>query len=433
LKILFIKKTLFTRPADLTSRSKSADPLVPSLPEEPRTHEELYCNLVAFLERRPPKPVTHLVSYHDRFPHLQSTNSFNLLLQHAIQHHDRGHSLLISRQLNRSQSCSPNTVTLRLWIRFLVEVGGDQPAWRALIQSAPRPFIDSIPSDVWKEFLRIAIPHLNQKSPETPQFPFGPGPLFHKFIETSLQRNSDAVKNLHFLRMLVARLVKDGFHTHAITITERILREAPTDIPQRQEELLLSVIHQFLSFGPVSTVSHFKMRQLLAKFLAIRPTLYYDAQTLLLLLRSLGRTKNPGWQGYQLLRAWIERWGPSSESDAVQLRIATYAIRYHRDDIALAMLSRRQHRSIARFESPPTVGTASPGIPRQGMRQIYPEHGQRRVMWGIISVKCKRATRLRSCGRGRVLDRTTFQKSLRRLNRRLEKAIALWEKRQYPS
>jgi len=401
------------------------------LPPEPQTSDQLYRNLVALIEGKPPYYVPQLVAYHDKFPSLQNTESFNLLLEHAIYHHDRGHSLLLSRQLNSSSSCKPNDITLRLWIRFLAELGGGQEAWTSLVQSTPSPTIDALSPDVWKEFLRMArlqkVPRAFANSPENLLSTVGPGPLFIRFIDTALQRDTAAADKLHFLRMLIARLVKEGFIPHAAAIIERLLREAPLDIPQRHQELLLEIIHQFLAFGPKATASHFEMRKFLNNLVTIRPSLRYDSQTLLLLLRSLARTKNPGWQGYQLLRIWLERWGPSSETDSVLLRIAGYAFRDRRDDIATVMLSRRGRiKSEPRSNRAPLAGASRHGIARRRMQQVYTLSGQRQVMWQIIAGRCKQATKSRSDDSG--LSAVKFQQNVTRLNRRLEIAIKTWGK-----
>jgi len=395
--------------------------------DEPRTHGQLYQRLVAQLERKPTQTVAQLVAYHNRFPEFQSISSFNLLLQHAIHHHYQGFVLLLSRQLNNSSTCAPNPVTLRLWARYLSELGRDQHAWTTLVKSTPSTVIDRIPSDVWKEFLRAPRLQKQLRSNPNPRGPFlstiGFGSLFVTFIESSLQRNSNAVDNLHFLRMFVARLVKEGFIFEAAHVTERVLRAAPLEIPQRHEALLLEVVHQFLAFGPTLTASHFQMRRLLGNFLAIRPSLRYGATTLHLLLRSLARTKNHGWGGIQLLREWLEKWGPSVETDAVQLRIAQYATRDRRDDIVTVLLSRRQHPNVdLRLKCLSTTQPSPPyGVLRLPMPQIYSKSGQRRSMLGLVSLQCKRAARSRSD--------ESFPKITGRLNRRLERAIATWKKR----
>jgi pentatricopeptide repeat protein len=407
---------------DLPTQSVQSD-------SNPQSRDHLLLQkLIYSLEKRPPESLARLIAYHAKFPELQSTRTFNLLLEHAVRHRHHRHIFLLIRQM-RSSRCHPNTVTLRLWIRFLVIEGQNLHAWSSLVHSTPKPLLDTIPLDVWKEFFRlkrVTDHRLTRKKPDQTEHDLTTVPLLLHFIDAALRRNPNSKVNLHFSRLLVARLVSMGQISYAEFIANRLLEGAPPDIPHRNSELLLDLVHQFLAYGPVNTTSHFEMRRMLDRMLELRPTLCFDAHTLHLLLRSLYRTKNSGWQAVKLLKTWLERWGPASEDNLVRRRIATYAIRDGRDDIALVMYMRVK----AGVQSPKNPNESEVqhfdiSLERQTMRKIYPGDGKLQRLWLNTLIKCAEV----QASRDSRLTSIDIQKSMRRISRILENASATWTKR----
>jgi len=405
---------------------------ISTLTKTPQTREELFKNLVILLEAKSPEPISRLIAYHNQFRQLQTIRSFNLLLEHANRHLYRHQFLLLVRQLKFNR-CTPNSTTLRLWVRFLIREGHIYHAWNSIIQSTPRPFLDAIPLDVWKEFLRLersSIPGRGQKSVKPLQKLTLANPLFWQFVDVALCECRSTYSKLHFTRMLVAHLVRAGFFSRAEEITNHELKKAPLDLSPRHSDLLLSLVHQFLAFGNNNTVTHYEMRKLLDRFRKTRPSLTYNASTLHLLLRSLCRTKNFGWQSYKLLRSWLEEWGPSSEDNLVRLRIARYALRSGRDDIASIMVLRAGGRKETsrnyKDNDRGPVKEDSIAPKRRALRAIYSHIGTHRIIWSNIWSKCLQAQSSRTS----LSDITVRarDKSIRRLDRGLDKAIARWKK-----
>lgn len=143
-------------------------------------------------------------------------------------------------------------------------------------------------------------------------------------------------------------------------------------------------------------------------------------------MRVLERTKNSGWQGYQLLKGWLRRWGPSTADESVLLRIARYAIRDGRDDIAYVMHERAR---IAATSSGPRDSSemregGSNCTFRQQMRHVYPRRGHRLRTWRSIATICAKAQNNRA-----GIDETDFertQKSIAKMLRKLENASVSW-------
>jgi hypothetical protein len=211
--------------------------------------------------------------------------------------------------------------------------------------------LSSAPLDVWNELLGISWKFAFGRkykdscgSPLANQLTTFIDPFLRHNLNVAIRERADLKSILDFGRLIVARLVQAGNQSFAVDLTKDILYSVPQDITPRHKAGLLTIVHQLLAFAPIGSSSHWQLRVMLAEFLRIRPTMHYDALTLMILLRSLSRTKNASWQAFKLLLQWIETWGPDVEDAQVQLRIATMAMREGREDIAFVMIDRATTR-----------------------------------------------------------------------------------------
>ncbi|KZT44554.1 hypothetical protein SISSUDRAFT_1056891 [Sistotremastrum suecicum HHB10207 ss-3] len=358
-----------------------------SIPAMPQTRSGLYQHLIYLLHASPPTHIKTLVQYHAAYPHLQSTRTYNLLIQHAIRlNHDRL-VVSLSRDL-RTARLSPNLETQKLWIRFHVRRGQWDGAWDCLLDGRHRD-LTHVPLILWAEFLgRPRDKHLRDSLSFKEKSTLSHfGPLGHDLHTLS----RDSVKSvLRLIRSAVVRFADAGHLDMAIQMLRDVLRKSPQPISSDLCCAIIPAIDLLLSRAPQNTVCHLKLCNALDEFLAISPALQYNAGTLHALLRTLSTTKNPGWRGIRLTQAWLKRWGVRIVDSDVRYRIAKFAMKEGRLDIVQAMLVREfAHWKAIQSEDPNVSTPRVARFPRK-MTDIYPREGKNRIRWRILQVELRK-------------------------------------------
>jgi len=309
------------------------------------SRNSLLRNIRVLLLQKQGDSLVSIARYHADNPSLQSARTYNLLLTHAIRHRYTRLVQGLSRQF-RLSGLSPNWVTYKLWTRFHVQQGSAKFAFDEL-HRASFGNLERIPSEVLVEFLSSPPPSRSSRRDSSRL------KLVHceeweirivNVIGLRVARQDFAVKNLkqplRYVRLLVAWAVRVGNITAARKLVENVLRAIPQVMSSDEEVALLDVVHQLLAHAPIGTQSHIELRGMLSSFTGIRPSLTYKSTTLWVLLRTLRRTKNAGWQALKLVQEWKRTWGPSIEDSLVRRRVADFSLLEGRHDIAQQMANR---------------------------------------------------------------------------------------------
>jgi hypothetical protein len=386
----------------------------------PHTRTMLYQQLKSRLETDHKISLVALINYHDVHKKHQSTHSYNLLIQHALRHRNPNHAFQLSQMLHVSR-IPPSWDTCKLWIRLYVRAGRVMFAYRFLSRLVGG-MLDRVPITIWQEFLAVPSWRSVGRRPKSP-------PSFQENDALGeVRRHAEAVAPsdslgsvLRYFRMLVARFTWDGRIRQAIEVVGELLKELPKTMKDADTALLLTVIHQILGHARVDTASHRLCGQSLDSFLIRRPTLRYNAETLFLLLRSLGRTKHCGSRAFQLYCSWIAVYGSVIESSEVLRRIARYSLVEGRTDIAIIMRNRRDiHNRIGQ-----TIRAFDDQLGQRRMREIYPGAGRERRLWREIEQRIAKEVGLD----GSPAESPHSRVSLQRLSSQLDEAFRAYARR----
>ncbi|TDL28520.1 hypothetical protein BD410DRAFT_834601 [Rickenella mellea] len=319
-------------------------PLVPA----PTTQAQLVNRMLQFLFHRPLPHFSRIVKFHDRFRHLHSTRSYNLLIQHAIRHSSYGTAKrLLSRM--RYRGIRQDTETQKLYVRWMIRAGYWRRAWHE-VQSDIRDGMGQPPIEVWLEFLGYAdvaafrqgvrpagsstpsllsgtkVPHELRKLPVHDKVPLS---VYEEVVSALPMYNPfDVVHTSPRVMMLVVRtFLLQHRPNHARQLTMAWIKLLPKHLRRIHRIRSLEIIHSHLVFAPVSTASHFKTEKFVNKLCALHPQLQPNSTTLFLLLRTLKRTKNGGVLGKLLVHRFRKRWGPSVIDQRVRRRLAGLAVK----------------------------------------------------------------------------------------------------------
>ena len=320
---------------------QSIPPKIYDTPRHPVTGLSI-CNREDSLTQRlhhlytssPDTSVQSLVAYHDAFPDVQSSRSYNLLLRLAIRHSAFGTAHALLRSMRASRIPEDQT-TWKLCVRLLVREGRWPEAYDLVLnlpKGPPRfPFVsDGVPVTVWAELLgtikRRAFRGLQHKC----------DPGMHNLIRyrqvmrllPTLGVASTDTPPPQAVYASVAALLRMKEREAARKVTAQFITLEPKGLALR-----LVHLHVAAEPGGQSLMTFYRALRDLRGFRALCPKLEPNSTTLFLLLGHLKGAKRCGIIGDKLVGWFRRQWGNSVVSPGVERRLLALAVKEKRVDL----------------------------------------------------------------------------------------------------
>jgi hypothetical protein len=298
-------------------------------------HEDsLTRRLRHFYLTSPHVSIQSLVSYHASFSKMQSTRSYNLLLQLAIRHSafDTAHTLL---QSMRASLVAEDLTTWKLCVRLLVREGRWSDAYN-LVFDLPRnpsraPFAsDGAPVNVWAELLGTTKRRAFRGTTQV-RDPGMTSPARYSHVMRQLPKLGISSKDApppEVVYASVAALLRMQQREAALQVTTKFLTTDP-------KGLGLRLVHLHVAAEPRkrTLATFYRALRDLRGFCFICPELKPNGTTLFLLLGHLKRVKQCGIIGHKLVQWFRRRWGNSVVSPCVERRMLALAVKEKRADL----------------------------------------------------------------------------------------------------
>ncbi|KAG8936173.1 hypothetical protein FRC03_006939 [Tulasnella sp. 419] len=257
-----------------------------------------------------------MMDFHNRYPSLQSCDSFNFLLELACSFKRPDAFELVERAMERRGFT--DRYSKRLRVRHLAIRGNREAALRLSSQFN----YNAVPPDFIAEVLQTPSRHLRQNASAS---------SFH--ITLVLQAlNSTSTDDIE--PALLNSLIRYLRYTHqyhlAVALTAHYIRLLPLNPDSLQHNTARELVHQHLSLPP-ATVSKKPPIQLpglqeILPLLRLHPQLHPTSRTLSLALEWLRRRRRRGKIGLRMLHEWKKEWGDVVESSEVRRKIASFAL-----------------------------------------------------------------------------------------------------------
>jgi hypothetical protein len=296
--------------------------------------DTLFQRLVHLYMTSPHTSIQSLVAYHDTFPSLQSSHSYNYLLRLAIRHSAFGTARALLRSM-RASRVPEDERTCQLCVRLLVREGRWPDAYNLilkLLKDPPRAsFVsDGVPVAVWAELLGTA----KRRAFQGPQHIRDPG-----------------MHNVARYRQVMRQLPKFGVLPTDIPPSQAVYSCVRALLGMQEREAARKVTAQFVGVEPKglglrlvhlhiaaepggrSLVTFYRALRDLRGFHALCPELEPNSTTLFLLLGHLKGAKQCGIIGHKLVRWFRRRWGNSVVSPRVERRMLALAVKEKRVDL----------------------------------------------------------------------------------------------------
>jgi len=197
--------------------------------------------------------------------------------------------------------------------------------------------------------------------------------------------------------LVVQMMLRTGRRDKALDITKSYLKGLPPKIGDNWARACLNLIHLHISFPYRcrGLAAHHKMRKTCNTLLALHPWLRPNSTTVLLLLRSLRRTKRCGVLAAHFVDRTVKHWGPGMEDQRVRRRVISLALKEGRMDIAERVMKRecsaRWSRQMLRLKREVVGVRYKPKerLLRVRDRKLYGKNGRELGRWKNIGWKVK--------------------------------------------
>ncbi|TCD67091.1 hypothetical protein EIP91_000554 [Steccherinum ochraceum] len=368
----------------------------------PTSVNEHYQNLLRLVSRDPPPELSELIDYHEQYPTLQSTRSFNYLISRSIQHatHKQTRRLF---SLMQAQGFSDNVETRALRARFLVRQDLWDAAWQA-DTAAP----GTMPLSVWLEFFKspqrrakiVPEPVAQENEPGVTQVEHVSEAGAEEVLEASVEEDSkvataddhdsrweesisqldenidaksDPERNAALLAFLmqhlpsatskqwaripdrvahaiVSLLLRSDRWDFAESTTLTYFKTLGPHLDRRTCFRCLELIHLNMSRSRMHGLQEFYRRQnLLDRMLQVHPDFRPNSKSMFLLLAPLKtRVLHCGSIAWTTLQQFQAKWGPSIVDDRVRRRVADLAVKEGRSDVVEHMKTAQRHADNSR-------------------------------------------------------------------------------------
>ena len=341
----------------------------------PATPEDLHENLVRAITSSRRTDLSTLLDYHAAYPTLQSTASFNILIQCAIRLASFGTvSSLLHRMVQEGVAGNEETRALR--VRGLVRSGRWGHAWREELEQMQVEG-RGLPLSVWLEFLgsvkRGAImdnSYVRARGEavrmQTPDPSVAAGRLHALMAHPPVLADADdggrvPARLVH--AVVKALVVSEGRREAAIAITTRYLETLPRELDEERRRACLGIIHLHMTLGRARKLSeHFAALSTLFAFLDMHCTFHPTSATLFLLLKTLTPAKDCGRRADRLVRSFRNRWGTDIIDCKVRRRWASLWLKQGNPQRANTVLRAHDHLPTGRTQS---MAEEEPDSPRQ--------------------------------------------------------------------
>lgn len=319
----------------------------------PVSSKQLYGNLLHLVRNRIPSPsLPALLDYHDLFPQLQSTKSYNFLISLTLRHAAFGTGRSLFSKMSAA-GISPNLETQKLKTRYLVETGWWHQLWKQPSRTR-QPYIDSIqnsPLPILIEFFRVAKRGSLRRRCRS-------SPILHSMSSreesTRLQVLLTALLKFvpeklidlpaRVLRLLITLLLHSNQSQQALAITRSYFQQLPNILHPAHRRFCLDIIHLHLALGSAHQGLRrlYEQRRLLYSLLAHHSSFNPNSTTLYILLSGLKRSKRCGTVAWSVLRQFKKQWKKQIEDQRVRRRVISLALKEGRLDIVAKLWESEQ-------------------------------------------------------------------------------------------
>lgn len=349
----------------------------------PRTAQDLVDTIVLLAVKRVPVlPFQRVIDFHESYPSLHSTASWNLLLQWSCRHRLTGTSDWILRSME-TQRLQPTLWTWAYRIRLRMQ---RQMWWQA--RRGLKALHDRFQEDEDIPGVYLSLLAEVQRSSAEIQRPIPPS----KTTSHRRQVRSTQVMELSRLEDLLLRHILDldasdnhkGIVKYPVTWmevtvrsllrTDRLdtaheavlswLRDLPPAIPSRHVPRYRQVVHRLLGARlPDSDrgIGSFNIQlDLFEELFSAHPQIIPDSRSINLLFSHLDRSSGRGKISFYWLRKFKLRYGHHVEDTRVRRQVMHFALHSQRPDIVRQMIGRelafREEQAAALLERSVTEG-----------------------------------------------------------------------------
>ncbi|KAF9568473.1 hypothetical protein CPC08DRAFT_702488 [Agrocybe pediades] len=396
----------------------------------PQSQDELYSNLYHLIYvRKPATRLPALLDYHDLYPSLQSTRTYNLLIRIALRFRSYG---IVTRLLAliRKGSIPKDLETYKLEVRYFVDRGYWKHAWAYVNQlikdrQFPRDVHGGpdIPYVIWLELCRppsslLSRQRIYDNHGDTM------GIIYKRFIEgseslqprrslltTYLPSSMPTLGNSspYGVYCVVKLLIRTGSQDRAIALIKAYFKAIPRSIHSRTASGCLDIIHLHMisSTAKNGLAKFYDMRKRLFALLKLHPMFKPTSRTLYLLLGPVLRAKYSGTVAWNLLTSFRKNWGDTIEDRRVRRRIIQCALKQGCMDVVSWMSAseeaagrrrRREERSIGNTKGRhiPTTALQLPPL-----TEVYSKNGRETHSWFRLRARITRTKTLLGLKRDR--------------------------------
>ncbi|CAE6439903.1 hypothetical protein ACGC1H_004686 [Rhizoctonia solani] len=315
--------------------------LVPS----PTTQTEL-CNALRYLiqSTQPSIPLPRLIATHTRYPTLQTSESYNLLLAHASRVAPVPYSTQIVSQL-RASGVLWTKRTEQLVVRAHIQSG----QWEEAVQLAEKLWVDGAtsrtPLDIFAELLHFVL-----TKRATVEDIASMADRCWKLFPTGT--SVDVMSRSPRIAYNIVRLLSNtGRHEHALQLTMKLLESLCSPTPSNLRYCRAILCHVIRPpRGRPSAYRFEERRRLFESLLQHNPSLGLtpDPGLTCALLQNLRKRRKRGSVAFHTLLELRAKYGPQVEDIAVRRTIARYAIDDENVVLARSMFERER---LARLEN----------------------------------------------------------------------------------
>ncbi|KAK7059037.1 hypothetical protein VNI00_001661 [Paramarasmius palmivorus] len=314
--------------APATASTHPSHFLHPSTHPIPETRKALCRNLQVSLSAGVPLP--RMIDYHDRYPDLRSTHSFNLLISLALRRSSFGTVQWLLRSMDAAH-IPHNILTQKMTVRWLVSTGYWDRAWKLVTTAKSSDSQSQAAAILWMEFfngLARGVEFKQLMDREDTQWQRGYAPAFGPSLH-----HGHRLQVLHFVvhALLQLKQPKD-----ASSLTKRYLNT----VSGKPGPFPMKLVHLFVAFGSYERglLKFHESRKALMSFLLAYSFLRPTPTTLFLLLGNLRTAKRCGTVAWDTYNYFKGRWGRRVDDQRVRRRVASLAVKEGRLDIVERLL-----------------------------------------------------------------------------------------------
>jgi hypothetical protein len=368
------------------------DPLqtrpIPVIPV-PTTPASLYRNLLYIISYRPTLPsVSALLDYHDLYPQLRSTRSYNFLIWFALRHCSFGSVQWLLGAM-RADGVAESLETRKLQVRWLIQTGSWDQAWNETVRSSTTGR-SAIPLPLWLEFFRTLKRGIRRtrdwRHRSDPNTVYSTryrvlmaNPPFPALHETALA----PPRAVYYV---VSMMLRTRHSKAALSLTESYFKSLPRKLSAAWTRRCLDIIHLQITMG----CSHrglkkfYQAQRTMNTLVGLHPGLRPTSGTLFRLLGPLRQAKHCGTMAWGLLERFRSQWGARTEDRRVRRRVAGLGIKEGRKDVVDAMVSREQRWS--RIWGEWRTAEEVLGRPRRqvGGERLFKHNGREERRWQVL-------------------------------------------------